>query len=995
MKKLLRSIGLMIAFSAIFQAQSVTAVNYAAYLPGVASTATSNTVSYIQIPDLPIITLPFTLEMMVKPESLNSYGGFWTDRTSTIATNLQYGSNVAYLRLDYGSVTDHVTVPDKGYAVPLINQWNHIALVVTATELKIYLNGVLYKKSAMTNTALPSNGVTYIGWDNAATTFNRTVKGQFDEIRFWNYERSATELAANKTTPLTGTESGLIAYYNFDGQNANDLTTNAFNATAGSGVTYVENTYAPYIPVISDWKAPLIGSGVTGLNTFPSQYGWRCNTSTGLWSQLNVASNVRYQDNITTFTYNGSAWTGRAMYIRWDGTPNMGSIYTYPVYLDANKVYTFTGKCGWNSTGGTSTYSDFIFGLNTAQNGSGTEINSKAVRILVADKSKFFDVPMNIVVPTAGVYYLTIKNATDNTGVLGVIADLAIVENTVVDKTNLGTLITSATTLNTTPQPVGTSTVYTLLGTAITNAQAVVDNVAATALEVALQESYLKTAMANVNSAILIFNRISTWTTLPVDVTSIIVNPSFESTIDYAYGWTNVGGFAKATSTSLPNKNGTNFVEKWVASPGVQSNLKLYQKISSIPNGVYLLTVNAQAIQQTAVPVYPGGAFIYANNTKTEVFIAKDYSVTVTVTDNTLEVGFEVLSSGNWMALDNFRLSYISDGTPYVVLAPGSLFFDPNNLTKTFNVSGGNLTSDVVLAAPSGITLDKTNLTIAQVQAGATVTALFDNATAITNGKISATSGTLTQNLSVNTSADLSCFTPLYPSLVNLIPNPYMNDISAFGGWGFKSVVLGEAYCGAACVKFNATSNIYDTGAALDVSTVAWAANSTYRLHAWVKSVDGTFAFLAKGTNPDVLISVAQSNNEWVLIDRTFTTGATPTASFFTFNNVDGASTGKIAYIDNYELYNITSTITNTTNPTNQNQKVFIQGNKLVADFNLAEPSSVEFAVFNAQGMLIAKEKASYNAGQNQKVMPVNLASGVYVVKVSGKGLTFATKVIK
>jgi len=45
--------------------------------------------------------------------------------------------------------------------------------------------------------------------------------------------------------------------------------------------------------------------------------------------------------------------------------------------------------------------------------------------------------------------------------------------------------------------------------------------------------------------------------------------------------------------------------------------------------------------------------------------------------------------------------------------------------------------------------------------------------------------------------------------------------------------------------------------------------------------------------------------------------------------------------------------------------------------------------------MLIAKEKASYNAGQNQKVMPVNLASGVYVVKVSGKGLTFATKVIK
>jgi hypothetical protein len=990
MKKHLRLFSLIIACFAIFQTQ---AVNYAAYLPGVATGATSNTVSYIQIPDLPITSLPFTMEMMVKPEVLNSYGGFWTDRTSTVATNLQYGSNVAYLRLDYGNVTDHATVPDKGYAVPLINQWNHIALVVTATEIKIYLNGTLYKKSAMTNTALPSNGVTYIGWDNAATTFNRTIKGQFDEIRFWNYERSAADLAANKTTTLTGTESGLIAYYNFDNQNANDLTTNALNATAASGVTYVANTFAPYVPVIADWKAPLIGANVTGLNTYPSQYGWRCNSNTGLWSQLNVASNVRYQDNITTFTYNGSAWSGRAMYIRWDGTPAMNSIYTYPVYLDANKVYSFTGKVGWNSTGGTSTYSDFIFGINTSQNGNGTEINSKTTRVLVADKSKLFDVSMNFATTTAGVYYLTLKNATDNTGVLGILTDLAIVENTVVDKTNLGTLISSATTLNSSPQPVGTSNAYTLLAAAITNAQTVFGNSAATALDVTSQESSLQAAIANVNSAILIYTRKSAWTTLPVDVTSIMVNPSFESTIDYAYGWTNVGGFAKATSTALPNKNGTNFVEKYVAPPGVLTNLKLYQKINSIPNGVYLLTVNAQAIQQSNT-TYPGGAFIYANNTKTEVFIAKDYTVTVTVTDNTLEVGFEVLSSGNWMALDNFRLSYISDGTPYVVLSPSTLFFDANSLTKTFNVSGGNLTSDVVLTAPAGIALDKPNLTIAQVQAGTTVTALFDNSTAISNGTISATSGTLTQNITVNTSADVSCFTPLYSTLTNLIPNPIMNDISAFGGWGLKSVVLGEAYCGAGCVKFNATTNIYPTGAALDVPTVAWAPNSTYRLHARVKAVDGTFAFFAKGTAPDVTISVPQ-NNQWVLIDQTFTTGAAPTSNFFSFNNVDGASTGKIAYIDNYELYNITSTITGVNQLGNTKFNTYVADSKIVADFNLDQASAVEFSVYNTQGMLISTQKGNFVSGANHTVINANLTTGVYIVKIAQDGKFFTQKVIK
>ena len=195
----------------------------------------------------------------------------------------------------------------------------------------------------------------------------------------------------------------------------------------------------------------------------------------------------------------------------------------------------------------------------------------------------------------------------------------------------------------------------------------------------------------------------------------------------------------------------------------------------------------------------------------------------------------------------------------------------------------------------------------------------------------------------------------------------------------------------------NSLTNTYPDGAALDVSTVNWAPNSTYRLHAWVKTVDGTFAFLAKGTDPDVTISVAQSTDQWVLIDQTFTTGAAPTASFFTFNNVDGASTGKIAYIDNYELYNITSLVaTSTENPAdNQNQKVYIHENKIVVDFGLTESSNVEFSVYNPQGMLISSEKEVFAAGQNQKLINANLPSGVYMVKMSSNGLSFTTKVIK
>lgn len=561
-----------------------------------------------------------------------------------------------------------------------------------------------------------------------------------------------------------------------------------------------------------------------------------------------------------------------------------------------------------------------------------------------------------------------------------------------VDKSALKNLTDSATVMYNNQQPVGTSTVYADLNAATAAALVVYNNSSATAEQVLGQEVAMKTAIANVYNAILLQSRISTWTTLPYNATSVIVNPSFES--DLSIGWTNVGGFARQSNTSFPKKDGTNYVEKWMNSGGSLTGLKLSQTITNIPNGIYSLKVSAQAIQQSN-NTFPGGAFLYANNDSVEIFAVNDYAITVTVTNNTLNFGFVVKTTGNWVSLDNFQLTYVSDGSPYLVLNPNSLFLTPTNLSKTFTVSGGNLTNNITLTAPAGISLDKNTLTIAQVQAGATVTATFDNATAITNGLISVTSGTLTQNVTVNTSADHGCFTPLYTTLTNIIPDPYLNDISGFGGWGHKSVVFGGAYCGAACVKFTAITNTYPDGAALDVSTVAWAPNAKYRLHAWVKAEDGTFAFLAKNTNPDVLISVPMTGDVWTEIDTTFTTGASPTSGFFTFNNVDGASTGKTAYIDNYELYNISSLNTSVNSLGINSMNVYATSNTIVANFELQTAGTVEFNIYNAQGMLLEKNKSMFNPGMNQHVMNVNLPSGVYLVNVINDGKNSTFKVVK
>src|SRR5262249_32542727 len=61
--------------------------------------------------------------------------------------------------------------------------------------------------------------------------------GQIDEVRIWNAVRTADEIQLDSAAPLTGTESGLAAYYRFDegsGTTARDATPNHRDGTLGT-----------------------------------------------------------------------------------------------------------------------------------------------------------------------------------------------------------------------------------------------------------------------------------------------------------------------------------------------------------------------------------------------------------------------------------------------------------------------------------------------------------------------------------------------------------------------------------------------------------------------------------------------------------------------------------------------------------------------------------------------------------------------------------------
>ncbi len=212
----------------IAKAQTIT--NYAISLPG----GFDGSVSNVAIPALNLTALPVTIEMWYKPSAFNAYGGLLYYRGTTNG-GIQYDkwTNPNTLRgIDPGS--KQIVATNE----PVMNSWNHIAWVVTETEMTIYINGQPTTNSTDVPTPLTFDDGVYIGWD--AATSDRTVTALFDEVRIWNSVRTAQEIEDNKYITLNGDEAGLVGYWNFDDQaiTATDLTSNGNDGTINGG-TYV------------------------------------------------------------------------------------------------------------------------------------------------------------------------------------------------------------------------------------------------------------------------------------------------------------------------------------------------------------------------------------------------------------------------------------------------------------------------------------------------------------------------------------------------------------------------------------------------------------------------------------------------------------------------------------------------------------------------------------------------------------------------------------
>jgi len=167
-----------------------------------------------------------------------------------------------------------------GTGTVTVDAWEHLALSYTTgtNNVNLYLNGTnIGSTNGNAQITNVDDAMMFGGHRDRGDTWASELdyKGQFDDIRYWEGVRTASEINANKKVSLRGDEEGLIGYWRMDG-NLNDSAglgspsnvDNALNeirTAAGApgspadDITYVESTAGDGDPIVLD----LNGDGVT------------------------------------------------------------------------------------------------------------------------------------------------------------------------------------------------------------------------------------------------------------------------------------------------------------------------------------------------------------------------------------------------------------------------------------------------------------------------------------------------------------------------------------------------------------------------------------------------------------------------------------------------------------------------------------------------------------------------------------------------------------
>lgn len=155
---------------------------------------------------------------------------------SPIDCNYAFGFSGEVLAADFEDMQLGANHPIVGKTPLPLGTWHHLAATYDGSTWRLYIDGELDAQKKVD--ALPRHdSLQHFGLGAAFNTEGQPAggfDGLLDEVRVWNYARSAAELRASMFEQ-PGAQEGLVSYWDFDDEDAADLRGSSPGTLSGAG----------------------------------------------------------------------------------------------------------------------------------------------------------------------------------------------------------------------------------------------------------------------------------------------------------------------------------------------------------------------------------------------------------------------------------------------------------------------------------------------------------------------------------------------------------------------------------------------------------------------------------------------------------------------------------------------------------------------------------------------------------------------------------------
>ena len=202
------------------------------------SNASASNTAYVRIANSSAFSLQrFTLEAWV--QRVGTGYGFTTDGggASIISKPVEntVGSNIVSWHLHWTNAglinfdlthtvgSSGVYLNSAAVLTPLVR--HHLAATFDGDTVRLFVDGALSSQAAWgLGTVYYGADDVLLGADNFGAGYLRRFDGYIDDVRIWDHALTKAQIAATMNCRLTGTETGLVAYFPFDSSSLSDAT---------------------------------------------------------------------------------------------------------------------------------------------------------------------------------------------------------------------------------------------------------------------------------------------------------------------------------------------------------------------------------------------------------------------------------------------------------------------------------------------------------------------------------------------------------------------------------------------------------------------------------------------------------------------------------------------------------------------------------------------------------------------------------------------------